>query len=165
MNIQTLQIARTHQRRSVANGFASRVGSALTVVTIALAAALATCAGCVSNVDRTREVLLTGTRGSYTAAILAANNITFPSERRIALVSIATAPDIDKQDQIRVMTVVAGNSGFSSDNRDVLIALVSNPACGGEVRDVIGSRLGQMVAFSDDRAAVAEALIRSAGRP
>jgi len=165
MNTQHLPVACTHQRRTVANGFASRFGSALAVATIALAAALATCAGCVSNVDRTREVLLTGTRGSYTAAILAANNITFPSERRIALVSIATAPDIDKQDQIRVMTVVAGNSGFSSDNRDVLIALVSNPACGGEVREVIGSRLGQMVAFSDDRAAVAQALIRSAGNP
>ena len=143
---------------------ASRSLSVASVLLVASASPLLLVGGCVSGEQRARDLIDAGPTGKYTASLLAANSIPFSSGRANALLPIARSSDLGQSDQAAILAILSSNSGFSGDHREVLVALVSNPACTAETKVAVGRHLDTMVGFSDDRAKVAAALTKSAGK-
>ncbi len=105
-----------------------------------------------------RTVPTDPTMGRYTPAVDAACRVQFSGERADVLEQIAAKPDLEECDQLRIVRCLSSNSGFSEDHTRVLATLVRNPATTVRTRQVIGSHLDQIVAFSEQRAEIARLL-------
>lgn len=118
--------------------------------------ALALLTGCVSA----RLARLTKPEGRYTPAIFAAASADFSSDRAASLRGIAAKNDLTEAEQLYLIEVLQIAGGFSSDKKEVLLALLSNDAVTAGAKKLLSETLPKFELFSDDTRAVADALAR-----
>lgn len=97
--------------------------------------------------------------GRYSPAIYAAASIDFSSDRTSTLGDIAAKPDLTEAEQIYLLEVLRVTCGFSADKRDVLLALLNNPAVTDASRSKVADILPKLDLFPKDAKQVVDALV------
>ena len=97
-------------------------------------------------------------KGVNADAIEAANSVDLESERLPLLEGLAQRRDLTQSEQIYLVDSIC-HAGFGGQQGPAMIALLENPACTQKTRKHIAKKL-RFIMFSDQRGAVAEALIK-----
>ncbi len=102
--------------------------------------------------------------GPNAAAIYAASQDRFSSNRNKIFREIAAKPNLSEHEQIYLIDVTVRQGGFSRDIANVLTTLARNPAITTLARNHLAIQMRRVNLFSSDRRRIAEALARNDGK-
>jgi len=99
--------------------------------------------------------------GRYSPAIYSAGSAGFSSDRAASLRTIAAKGDLTESEQIYLVKVLKYSGGFSSDKKDVLLALLNNRSVSDFARHAVADAMPYLNLSSSDAKVVADSLAKN----